>query len=226
MTKEQQTAKELAASAESRLKNLKLQTQKDCKARFAPNISTRLWFSYFLKIRLSKLGCRSLTSRDLKWNKCSPFSPFPPPPSQPAPRNSRALMSVQALMAAPPDFAMVREVRAKALKLQQNLRDLRSMVDSKEALLMQLHSAMGLTPRYCYEKTESDATARVIAVGDVVDKFSAFEKSVLEKEKLLQQQREIIAAQEEEIDSLRHIAADEERRCVCFDTSMQNKLKI
>jgi hypothetical protein len=100
VTKEQQTAKELAAAAESRLKNLKLQTQKDCKARFTLNISTRLWFSYFLTIRHSKLGCRSLTSRDLKWNKCSPSSPphlppLPPPPSR-APHISRVTVGAGA----------------------------------------------------------------------------------------------------------------------------------
>ena len=116
-------------------------------------------------------------------------------------------------MAAPPDFAMVREVRAKALKLQQTLRDLCSVVSSKETLLLQLHSAMALSPRYRFEKTESGGSARVIDVEDVVEKFSAFEKSVLENERLLQQQREMIANQQEEIDSLRWTMAEEENRC-------------
>ena len=38
VSKEQQAAKELAAAAEGRLKNLRLQTQKDCKARCPPPI--------------------------------------------------------------------------------------------------------------------------------------------------------------------------------------------
>jgi hypothetical protein len=120
---------------------------------------------------------------------------------------------VQALMAAPPDFAMVREVRAKALKLQQTLRDVCSVVATKESLLLQLHSAMALSPRYRFEKTESGGSARVIDVEDIVEKFSAFEKSVLENERQLQQQREVIATQQEEIDSSRWIMAEEENRC-------------
>jgi hypothetical protein len=42
VTKEQQAAKELAAAAETRLKNLRLQTLKDCKARWADNYHNQL----------------------------------------------------------------------------------------------------------------------------------------------------------------------------------------
>jgi hypothetical protein len=121
-------------------------------------------------------------------------------------------LSKQALMAAPPDFAMVREVRAKALKLQQNLRDVRSVVEEKEALLVQLHTAMALSPRYRVEKLESGGSARVIDVSDIVDKFRACEKSLLENEKLLQQRREVIVTQQEEVDTLSWTMAEEENR--------------
>ena len=117
-------------------------------------------------------------------------------------------------MAAPPDFAMVladlhdahacsctritvadhscaalqvREVRARALKMQQEVRDARAAAEAKEAVLVKLHSAMGMQPRFRFEKMESGGSARVIDVGWVVDKFVVFEKAMLESEKLLQQ---------------------------------------
>ncbi len=127
-------------------------------------------------------------------------------------KNPLQLILRQALMAAPPDFAMVREARAKALKLQQDLREASGLVESKEALLLQLHSAMAIAPRYVMVKSESGSSARVVDVGIVVDKFSAFEKSILESERLLQQRRKAIAMQEEELDALRGTVAEEERR--------------
>jgi hypothetical protein len=115
-------------------------------------------------------------------------------------------------MAAPPDFAMVREVRAKALKLQHSLREVRGVVEAKEALLLQLHATMALSPRYRVEKLECGGSARVIDVSDIVDKFCAVEKSLLENEKLLQQRREVIVTQQEEIDALSWTMAEEENR--------------
>jgi hypothetical protein len=134
-------------------------------------------------------------------------------------------------MAAPPDFAMVREARAKALKLQQvrpknehdpqlvlkrqqELRETCALVESKEALLLQLHSAMAVAPRYITVKTESGGSARVVDVVHVVDKFTAFEKLIMERERLLQQRREAITLQEEEVQSLRLTVAAEETRCL------------
>jgi hypothetical protein len=115
-------------------------------------------------------------------------------------------------MAAPPDFAMVREVRAKAMRLQQDLRDACSIAASKEALLLQLHSAMALSPRYRLEKTDAGGSVRVVDVGDVVEKFSHFEKLTLENEKLLQQRQDSIKSLTEEIASLHAVIAREEHR--------------
>lgn len=69
MTKEQQAAKELAAAAELRLKNLRLQTQKDCKVCSGPCSLNRASV-LFLAIRIWKRGCSSWTKRDWKWNRC------------------------------------------------------------------------------------------------------------------------------------------------------------
>jgi hypothetical protein len=119
-------------------------------------------------------------------------------------------------MAAPPDFAMVREARAKSLRLQQDLREACALVESKEALLLQLHSSMAIAPRYVLVKTESGASARVIDVGHIVDKFAEFEKSILESESLLQQRREATALLTEEVDSLRLTVTEEESRYLCL----------
>ena len=125
-------------------------------------------------------------------------------------------------MAAPPDFAMVREVRARALKLQRDLHETRSLVESKEALLLRLHSAMSLAPRYRFEKTESGLNLRVIDVGDIVERFRACEKSLLESEKLLEQRRDTITAQKEDLVSLQCIVAGEEQRfCVLYSSNFE-----
>jgi hypothetical protein len=52
----------------------------------------------------------------------------------------------------------------------------------------------------------------VIDVSDIVDKFRACEKSLLENEKLLQQRREAIVTQQEEVDALSWTMAEEENR--------------
>jgi hypothetical protein len=120
-------------------------------------------------------------------------------------------------MAAPPDFAMVREARAIGLRLQHDLREANSLVNLKEALLLRLHSAMTLVPQYRVEKTEAGLSMRVIDVGDVVDKFRTCEKSLLESEKLLQQRRDAISSLEESLVLLRRSVAEEENRfCVCI----------
>jgi hypothetical protein len=57
VSKEQQAAKELAAAAELRLKNLRLQTQKDCKVRSGLCSFNSTWL-LFLAVRIWKRGCR------------------------------------------------------------------------------------------------------------------------------------------------------------------------
>jgi hypothetical protein len=206
VSKEQQAAKELAAAAEGRLKNLRLQTQKDCKARFPPPIlHLKTKPSLIVELQVLEARLEELEKEGLAMEQVHRMKQNPKP----------LVISAQALMAAPPDFAMVREARAKALKLEHDVRAARSLAESKEALLLQLHSAMAIAPRYVSLKTESGSSARVVDVGNVVDKFLALDESALESEKLLQQRREAITTQEEEVDSLRWKIAEEEGRFLC-----------
>jgi hypothetical protein len=219
VTKEQQAAKELAAAAEVRLKNLRLQTQKDCKVRSGPRSLNRASVDFILvrqdlEARLQQLDKEGLEMEQVQTPPQCLISHYTKP--------ATFCNMQQALMAAPPDFAMVREVRARALRLQHDLHAARSLVESKEALLLRLHSAMALAPRYRFEKTESGLSLRVIDVGDIVEKFRACEKSLLESEKLLQQRRDAISSQEEILVSLRCIVAEEEQRfCVLCSSSFE-----
>jgi len=96
--------------------------------------------------------------------------------------------------------------------MQQEVRDARHAVESKEALLLKLHSTMGIAPRFRFEKTESGGSARVVDVGGVVEKFVAFEKATLESERLLQQRREAITVLQEETDDVKWGIEEEEAR--------------
>jgi hypothetical protein len=78
VTKEQQAAKELAAAAETRLKNLRLQTLKDCKARCAVclcNPALGLNFNLQdLEARMQELDRQGLEMEQAR------SLPSPPPP--------------------------------------------------------------------------------------------------------------------------------------------------